>query len=138
MQAQTFAEFANALETDHRATLERFASLEVHGSDTARRDLPAIRERMHRFEEPARVTLRDGLTLLHDTDLRYRLVELETPVLWICGTRDRLVPPAAGKWAAEQMTNGRAIAMEKCGHAPFLGHPNRFRKIVEEFLQSAL
>lgn len=138
MPAQVFSEFANALETDHRGTLERFAALEVHGSDTARRDLPAIRERMHRFAEPARSTLRDGLTLLHDTDLRHRLVELEMPALWICGSRDRLVPPAAGVWAATQMTRGQSVTMDKCGHAPFLGHPNRFRHIVEEFLQSAL
>lgn len=134
MPEATFEQFTAGLEEDHAATLERFAALEVFGSDTQRRDLIAIRQRLHAFPPPGRRTLRDGLALLKSTDLRTSLAAIDTPTLWIAGRRDRLTPPSAARWAAGQMPDARFVEMAGCGHAPFLGHPRRFAAEVESFL----
>ena len=45
------------------------------------------------------------------------------PSAWIAGRRDRLVPPAAMRWAAAAAPHGSYVEIA-AGHAPFLGHPD--------------
>ena len=137
MAPAVFHQFADGLEQDYRGTLERFAALEVHGSDTARRDLPEIRRRMHQYPPPDPVTLRDGLALLEATDLRPRLDRVRVPTLLIGGRRDRLVAPAAVTATADLLPDARVEIMPGAGHAPFLGHPRQLKDVLGRFLASA-
>lgn len=135
MPRSVFHGFAEDLETDYRATLDRFVALEVHGSDTARRDLPHLRKVLHRYPEPERRTLRSGLQLLETVDLRPDLERIGQPVLLIGGRRDRLVGAAAVERYARLLPRAEMTMMAGSGHAPFIGHPNQFRQHLVKFLE---
>jgi pimeloyl-[acyl-carrier protein] methyl ester esterase len=76
--------------------------------------------------------LNEGLHTLDTTDLRARLSELTMPSLWIAGRRDRLVPAAAMRWAAEHSPQGRFVEFPS-GHAPFIGHAPEVATVIVDF-----
>lgn len=109
------------LETDYRATLERFLALEAMGSDDPKAELRRLRAEVFERGEPELRVLQEGIGLLERTDLRARLPQLAVPSVWIAGRRDRLVPPAAMAWSADAC-GGRFVEIPHAGHAPFIGH----------------
>jgi pimeloyl-[acyl-carrier protein] methyl ester esterase len=112
---------ATDLETDYDATLERFMALEAMGSPDPRAELRHLRTLVFARGEPDVRVLQEGIRVLEDGDLRDRLATLSMPSVWIAGRRDRLVPPKAMQWSAEQC-GGRFAEIEHAGHAPFFGH----------------
>ena len=54
------------------------------------------------------------------------------PSLWIAGRRDRLVPPAAMRWAAAQAPQARYLEFNS-GHAPFLEHAAALADAITDF-----
>ncbi|KJV36666.1 pimelyl-ACP methyl ester esterase [Luteibacter yeojuensis] len=109
------------LEADYKATVDRFIALEAMGSQDPRAETRRLMAEAYERGEPDPRVLMEGLRLLEDTDLRPRLGELSMPSLWIAGRRDRIVHPAAMRWAAEA-AGGRFIELAHAGHAPFIGH----------------
>ena len=109
------------LETDYHATLERFLALEAMGSADPKAELRRLRAEVFERGEPELRVLQEGIGLLERSDLRVRLPQLAVPSVWIAGRRDRLVPPAAMAWSAEQC-GGRFVEIPHAGHAPFIGH----------------
>lgn len=117
-----FDAFAAALAADYRATVNRFLALEVLGDVGAQADLRALRQQVFARGEPDPDYLRQGLDLLAHTDLRAQLAALRLPSLWLAGRRDRLVPPAAQRRAAQSMPRARYLELEHAAHAGFIGH----------------
>lgn len=117
-----FESFASELRQDYARTIERFLALEVMGDPHAREEIRWLRQRLAERPPGDPAILRDGLTLLADTDLRAELPALACPSLWIAGRRDRLVPWRALAHAA-QASGGQFLCLDKAGHAPFLSHP---------------
>lgn len=76
-----------------------------------------------------------GLAELDHLDQRDVLAGLDLPVLVYVGTEDGFVAPDIGRAAAE-MTSGRLIEFEGCGHAPFLEEGERYRETLHEFLST--
>jgi len=66
------------------------------------------------------------------TDQRDALPRLSVPSLWLAGRRDRLVPPAAMRWAARHSAHGRIVEVAS-GHAPFLRHADEVATAIVEF-----
>lgn len=135
MPIDVFNAFAADLAQDWRGTVKRFIALEVHGSDTERRDLRTLHQTMLRRPPPSPQALASGLAMLRSNDLRQELPDLKMPALWISGRRDRLVPSAASAAAAELCANGSHVEIRGAGHAPFMGHPNQFLSALLEFCQ---
>jgi pimeloyl-[acyl-carrier protein] methyl ester esterase len=127
-----FTQFGAGLERDYRGTIERFLALEALGSDHAQAELRELRAHVFERGEPIAAALHDGLRVLDTTDLRARLSELHMPSLWLAGRRDRLVPPAAMRWAAQQSPQGRFVEFSS-GHAPFIGHAAEVAAAIIEF-----
>ena len=75
--------------------------------------------------------MEQGLHMLETADLRGDLARISAPGLWIAGRRDRLVDPAAMRWAAER-TRGRYLECNS-GHAPFLAHARELARAITEF-----
>ncbi len=121
VEATVFAEFASALETRFEHAIERFLALETLGSPHAHDELRALKQQVFAHGQPSAAALREGLDVLADTDHRAALAQLQAPSLWIAGRRDRLVPPAAMRWAASQAPRGEFLELA-AGHAPFLSH----------------
>ncbi|MBF0265407.1 MAG: hypothetical protein HQL46_09045, partial [Gammaproteobacteria bacterium] len=71
-------------------------------------------------------TLKSGLDILLETNLRDTLATLEQPVYLLCGDRDTLVPLAALQSVYKQrIANSLKCDIEiihHAGHAPFISH----------------
>jgi len=135
---EVFREFAEDLATDFDATLQRFLALEAHGSDHPREVLKTLRADAFHHGAPDPRTLGDGLRILGGTDLTEGLPTLKSPVLFLGGRRDRLVPRASLLDAAELAPHGEAVILEGAGHAPFIGHPDRFMVALNAFLSPSV
>jgi pimeloyl-[acyl-carrier protein] methyl ester esterase len=123
------------LETDFRATLLRFLSLNAGDGPEARIVLRELRARIFDHGEPDAASLRAGLAILGDTDLRGALGEVAAPALVIHGERDRLAHPLAARALASALPDATLMMLPDAGHAPFLSHPREFAKAVAEFAE---
>jgi len=130
---ETFAQFGEGLRANYYHTIERFLALEAHGSDHAQAELRELKTHVFERGEPALQVLEEGLQLLDKTDLRTELRRLQKPSLWISGRRDKLIPPAAMHWAAEQCPGGQYLEFS-AGHAPFIGHAQTVATAIIEFV----
>jgi pimeloyl-[acyl-carrier protein] methyl ester esterase len=134
MPQATLAQFAAELENNHAATLRRFLALQLRGSENERELLAMLRERLFSRGEPDMVALRGGLDILRDADLRAALPQIHQPVLTIAGERDKLTPPQASHYLAQQMPQAQVVEIKGAAHAPFLSHPDIFVAQVKSFL----
>lgn len=130
--AKIFIDFGAGLLADYRKTIERFLALETLGSDQGQGELRSLRAHVFERGDPALPVLEHGLDVLQSTDLRARLAALSVPNLWIAGRRDRLVPPAAMRWAAQHSPRGE-FAEIASGHAPFLSHAQEVADAIVAF-----
>ncbi len=131
---EVLTQFGWDLAADFRGTLLRFLALEARGSDHARDELRALRERVFRHGEPALRAVQGGLALLSESDLRADLRSLHCPVQWILGERDQLVPAATGERLPALCADMRCDVIPGAAHAPFLSHRAEFIARVEEFV----
>jgi len=127
-----FEQFDAGLRSDYRATIERFLALEALGSEHARACLHELRTHVFERGEPVLAALEQGLHVLETSDLRACVSQLKVPSLWLAGRRDRLVPAAAMRWAAQQSPQGRFVEFPT-GHAPFIGHAAEVGDAIAEF-----
>lgn len=133
MDPRVFEAFGEELARDYRGTLDRFLMLEAQGSTPLRDTLRLLRDAVDARGEPDARALREGLTLLHDADLRGGLGALSMPSLWLAGRRDRLVSPAAMREAAGRARDARVQVFEHAGHAPFLTAPGAVADALTAF-----
>jgi pimeloyl-[acyl-carrier protein] methyl ester esterase len=134
MESEVLAQFAGDLEQNHAATLRRFISLQLRGSENERELLARLRERLFSRGEPDMAALRAGLDILREADLRGKLQHIRQPVMIISGERDKLTPPAASDYMARAMPSARSMEVEGAAHAPFLSHPEIFVEQIKSFL----
>jgi pimeloyl-[acyl-carrier protein] methyl ester esterase len=126
--------FAIELGKNHAATLRRFLALQVRGSERERELLGTLREQLFSRGEPHLEALRGGLDILRDADLRGQLPDIRQSTLVIAGARDKLTPPEASRYLAQNMPTARVVEIEGAAHAPFLSHPEIFIERVKSFL----
>jgi pimeloyl-[acyl-carrier protein] methyl ester esterase len=131
MAAATLARFGDELRVAYRATLLRFLTLQVQGSDDGRRTLATLRWRLFARGDPDLRQLDAALGLLRDVDLRPALAGVRAPALVIGGARDALVPLAATKALAAALPAATHRTIEGAAHAPFLSHPAAFAAALE-------
>lgn len=125
--------FAEDLLQDHQTTLIKFLGLVARGApDNA--VLRELRRAVRAMPSPHAATLRGGLTILRDADLRSSLGTLSMPMLWIGGARDTLVPIAALRRVHEQYPHMPLQEIAQAGHAPFISHPQETVAALSGFL----
>ncbi len=134
--AKVFEQFASGLAQDFSATIERFLALEAIGSSLDAAALRALKTRAFEHGLPSARALQQGLALLQETDLRHAVGSLAVPSLWLAGKRDRMVPPGAMRWAAENAPGGACLELDT-GHMPFLTDPERVAAAVRELAARA-
>jgi pimeloyl-[acyl-carrier protein] methyl ester esterase len=133
MPPEVLQKFAEELEQNHAATLRRFISLQLRGSENERELLALLRERLFARGEPDMNALRAGLSILRDIDLRRELAQIKMPTLIIAGERDKLTPSEASQHMAQVMPSAQFIEVKGAAHAPFLSHPEIFIQQVKRF-----
>jgi pimeloyl-[acyl-carrier protein] methyl ester esterase len=134
MEQIVLEKFAAELEQNHAATLRRFITLQLRGSENERELLAMLRERLFSRGEPDMQALRTGLTILRDVDLRGELANVSQLTLVIAGERDKLTPPEALRYLAQHMPAARLVEVKGAAHAPFLSHPDEFVQQLKIFM----
>ena len=134
MSPTVLEQFAQNLEQDYAATLDRFLSLQMAAGED-RAVLRRLRDEMFRHGEPPAAALREGLQLLKEEDRRAALSGIAMPALVIHGERDRITPVAAARFLAGSLPQARLELVPGAGHAPFLSHPSLFTAQLKEFIQ---
>lgn len=134
MLPEQLQEFATGLVEDRRETLLRFLSLQVRGDEAARASLRQLRESLFAHGEPDTAVLATGLNLLKDSDLRARSKDISVPTLVLAGGYDRLTPPQASEYLAQQIPGARLEVFPKSAHAPFISHTDAFVAALSGFM----
>ena len=133
MAPEVLGAFADGLETDYKATLNRFLSLQFRGVRDSQAALRRLRAALL-DHPPASEALRDGLALLREIDLRAALVQLECPLRLILGELDTLVPAGVGADVERLLPTSRSAIIKGAGHAPFLSNRAVFIEKLKDFL----
>ena len=127
-------EFGRLLAADRAGTVARFIAVQARGDARALR-LGGVLAQSSARSAPDSV-LAAGLTVLLDADLRRDLRRVRQPALVLHGARDRIVPPAAGRWLAAALPDARFSLLRACAHAPFLSQPARVARELREFFDA--
>jgi pimeloyl-ACP methyl ester carboxylesterase len=72
--------------------------------------------------------LRDGVAVEH------KLADLKMPVLLIWGRHDHIFPAGHAEVAAGKIPHARVEILEESGHTPQIEQPDRFNRLVMDFL----
>lgn len=134
VQAHIFEQFSRSLIKDHQATLRRFLAIQAMGSRTARDDIKTLQSQLLRHGEPDEKALEYGLQILLKEDRRQQLKAiLDVPVYLIAGKQDTLAKYQGQKELSKQ-DNVSLYTIQSAGHAPFISHPEEFKKILKKVI----
>jgi len=73
---------------------------------------------------------------MHDPKLRRRLGRVKIPVLVVWGESDGVIDPDYGRAYAQSFPNARFQLIPEAGHLPQIEQPERFLKLVWEFMDA--
>lgn len=135
LDAAVIDTFRELLEQDWRHTLDDFVQLQVRGSRNAGVIQQQLNEALQSHGMPREAALRAGLTLLDSIDQRADVSRIHQPVLVLSGQHDRVTPPSAGQWLAENLPEARHEVIARAGHAPMLSHVDEMAAALRAFLR---
>ena len=134
MTTQVLEQFATELDHDLDATLRRFVTLQVHGSDLSRQYLRQLQQTLQESGRAQPATLRNALDLLQNTDLRSELAQIQCPA-WLClGSHDALVPRSVKQGYLQYWEGLHTLTIKSAAHIPFLSHQELFLHYFRDFL----
>lgn len=134
MTEQTLQKFIDDLRQDYVATVQRFLLLQIGAEQKSRATVRQLQDMVRTGPSPDPLALAQGLLMLRQQDMRPLLAQMKTPVLVVQGSRDRLVPSAAGEYLSAHLVHGRLAMIAQAGHAPFLSHPDLFLQLLQNFI----
>jgi len=121
-----FNQFASELEKNQHKTIRRFLALQVKGLDGV---MNVVRQLQHSIESRGQAStqaLISGLDILLGTDLRQSLKNIESPLHWLLGARDSLVPAELAQVLKADYAQQDVILHPDASHAPFISQPDFF------------
>ena len=119
------------------ATLNRFLAVQAMGGDDARAQMALLKRYIAERPLPTDETLRAGLAILRDADVRPLVPDVRQPVCLIYGEKDTVVPAGAGAYLQRRLPDARLHVMAGCAHAPFLTRAEEVAGLVRDFLEAA-
>lgn len=134
MTPTVLGNFAQRLRSDYRGTVQDFLALQVRGEEKELAALRELRQRLQAGGLPQPGALEAGLEILRMTDLRSALGALSQSTLVVAGEHDRVTPPGASRFLAEQLPAGQLLIVRRAGHAPFISHTEEFLGSLDAFL----
>jgi pimeloyl-ACP methyl ester carboxylesterase len=78
-----------------------------------------------------------AIASLNAADSREDLGRIQLPTLVVCGTEDRITPPAQSHALAQGIAGARLVLIERAGHFPMLEQPQAFNAALRDFLPSS-
>ncbi|WP_020167825.1 MULTISPECIES: pimeloyl-ACP methyl ester esterase BioH [Methylotenera] len=135
IDSANFESFAAAVNSDYKATILQFLTLQCMKADDARSTLKQLRASFETRPTPTQTTLQRALQILLESDLRAEVSNIRKPTLLIHGDRDTLAPVQAAHWMMQQLPHGFLRVMSGSAHAPFLSHSEQFIAALNQFLE---
>jgi len=74
------------------------------------------------------------LAMAGRTDTTKGLSKINIPTLVICGSEDKLSPPAVMKSMSEKISNSKFVLIEEAGHMTPIENPKEVNSAIKEFL----
>jgi pimeloyl-[acyl-carrier protein] methyl ester esterase len=130
IDAELLGAFADAIAADPARGVERFHGLELAPGRGRHRTLAALRASLRQDGVPDMGTLRAGLDLLRQTDLRAWMRALPCRVDVLLGERDPLLP--ADVAAQQRRLGARVRVLPGLGHAAFVAQPRTVVDAIRE------
>lgn len=131
IRGEDFAALRARLADDPVRCLDAFRVQSARGDTRASAVLRMLRRHCH---PPQPDALRAGLDALEAGDLRGELHRIDLPALVVSGGRDRVTPPAAGRFLAAGLPRSRFCLVPDAAHAPFVGREPALAERIERFL----
>lgn len=131
MPLETFEHFAQQLNENFSATLQRFLALQLQGSATF------LKETKARFAlKPVAdvIDLKTSLELLKNSDLRLSLQNLTCPISAILSDNDALVPIQISQKMKKLQPNLQLTILNDATHIPFVTQPENCLNAIHAFL----
>ena len=135
IEPSNFETFAENVNSDYKATILQFLTLQCMKADDARSTLKQLRASFNTRPTPTQTTLHRALQVLLDSDLRDEIANIRKPTLLIHGDRDTLAPVQAAHWMMQQLPQGFLRVISGSAHAPFLSHSEQFIAALNQFLE---
>jgi pimeloyl-ACP methyl ester carboxylesterase len=76
------------------------------------------------------------MTACSKFDIRGELDKIKTPVLVVCGTEDKMTPPALSEQIAAGIAGAKLVLIEGAGHMAMMEKPDVFNQAVKDFCES--
>lgn len=134
--AQDLQAFGADLQADIRGTLLRFLSLQTRSAMGQKALWLDLRAAMFAEALPDTRALQAGLEMLLHTDLRAEAKRIAQPTTIVHGSLDKLTPPVAGDWLAQNISSARYARIDGAAHAPFLSHTRQVADVIVEALHA--
>jgi pimeloyl-[acyl-carrier protein] methyl ester esterase len=135
MDGQVLDSFAESLKQDSLAALLRFLSLQVKDLVDQKAALEELKALVFESLAPDPQTLREGLDILKQADLRAEFADLKIPVAVILGQLDTLVPVAVAGKMQGLLPGINLTVIDRAGHVPFLSHQEAVVNAVCRFME---
>jgi pimeloyl-[acyl-carrier protein] methyl ester esterase len=136
MELKLLHRFTDNLMIDCQLTLLRFLSLQILGLPNYKTLVKTLKIALQETPTPEQSVLKQGLTILKETDLRVVVSELSCPLLLILGGKDTLVPVAVGEQMKALQAKLFLHILKKAGHVPFLSHQNELLAVLMTFMEN--
>jgi pimeloyl-[acyl-carrier protein] methyl ester esterase len=121
-----FKQFASDLDKNQKKTIRRFLALQVKGLSDA---MAVVRQLQHSIEsrgQASRQALDAGLDILLNTDLRQSLKNIDSPLHWLLGAKDVLVPRTLAGVPQKDLAQKNVTLLPQASHAPFVSEQALF------------
>jgi pimeloyl-[acyl-carrier protein] methyl ester esterase len=138
LDAAAMRAFRAVLEQDWQQTLSDFVWLQLRGSRHAEAAQRVMVAALASQGAPQPEALRNGLMLLGEIDLRSLVPSINSPVLLVNGQHDRVTPPGAARWLADNLPQAQRVEIPRAGHAPFVSHHAEVAQAIRAFLAAQL
>ncbi len=134
VKADVFESFSQSLKKNYQQTLTRFLMIQAMGSRTVKEDIKQLQKQLSLRGKPDINALENGIIfLLHENKLQ-QIKEIEhLPISLISGTKDSLIDYRGQEILAEQ-NNISLLTILEASHAPFISHPEIFKKILKNII----
>jgi len=125
---KVFDQFAQDLNQDQEKTIRRFLALQVKGLPEAKNTVRQLQKSIQSRGSASTQALVTGLKVLLETDLRNNIDLIDSPLYWLLGARDSLVPEELSQVLQTQFKQDNVQLYEKSSHAPFISQRDDFIK----------
>ncbi len=126
-----FKQFASDLNNNQKKTIRRFLALQVKGLADAMHVVRQLQQSIEARGEASMQALSTGLDILLKTDLRQTLKNIDSPLHWLLGAKDVLVPRELANVLEKDFAQKNVTLFDDASHAPFISQRDLFvEKIV--------